>query len=87
MFKMEHLIEQGEKSNEAIDAIKKECLEHVEQIKNSKKTFEGQCGDILSTMSDNIMSRMESLDKELRQGGMDTVQSSHTIEDIKRISE
>ena len=65
MFKMEHLIEQGEKSNEAIDAIKKECLEHVEQIKNSKKTFEGQCGDILSTMSDNIISRMESLDKEI----------------------
>ena len=34
---------------------------------------------------DRIWVDMESLDKELRQGGMDTVQSSHTIEDIKRI--
>lgn len=34
---------------------------------------------------DRIWVDMESLDKELRQGGMDTVQSSHTIEDIKKI--
>lgn len=34
---------------------------------------------------DRIWVDMESLDKDLRQGGMDTVQSSHTIEDIKRI--
>lgn len=34
---------------------------------------------------DRIWVDMESLDKELRQGGMDTVQSSHTIDDIKRI--
>ena len=34
---------------------------------------------------DRIWIDMESLDKELRQGGMDTVQSSHTIDDIKKI--
>ena len=34
---------------------------------------------------DRIWVDMESLDKELRQGGMDTVKSSHTIDDIKRI--
>ena len=65
MFKMEHLIEHGEKSNEAIDAIKKECIDHIEQIKNSKKTFESQYGDIISTLNNNILSRMESLDKEI----------------------
>lgn len=34
---------------------------------------------------DRIWVDMETLDKELRQGGMDTVKSGHTIEDIKRI--
>lgn len=34
---------------------------------------------------DRIWVDMESLDKELRQGGMDTVQSSHTVDDIKKI--
>ncbi len=34
---------------------------------------------------DRIWVDMESIDKELRQGGMDTVQSHHTIEDIKRL--
>lgn len=34
---------------------------------------------------DRIWIDMESLDKELRQGGMDTVKSSHTIEDIIKI--
>ncbi len=34
---------------------------------------------------DRIWVDMESLDKELRQGGMDTVQSHHTIEDIKKL--
>ncbi len=34
---------------------------------------------------DRIWVDMESIDKELRQGGMDTVQSHHTIDDIKRL--
>ncbi len=34
---------------------------------------------------DRIWVDMESIDKELRQGGMDTVQSHHTIEDIKKL--
>lgn len=35
---------------------------------------------------DRIFVDMEFIGKELRQGGMDTVQSHHTIEDIKNIS-
>ena len=34
---------------------------------------------------DRIWVDMESLDKDLRQGGMDTVQSSHTIDDVKKV--
>ena len=34
---------------------------------------------------DRIWVDMEALDKELRQGGMDTVQSHHTIDDIKEL--
>ena len=34
---------------------------------------------------DRVWVDMEALDKDLRQGGMDTVQSSHTIDDVKKI--
>ncbi len=34
---------------------------------------------------DRVWVDMEYIDKELRQGGMDTVQSHHTIEDIKKL--
>ena len=34
---------------------------------------------------DRIWVDMEHIDKDLRQGGMDTVQSHHTIEDIKKL--
>ncbi len=34
---------------------------------------------------DRVWVDMEYIDKDLRQGGMDTVQSHHTIEDIKRL--
>lgn len=36
---------------------------------------------------DRIFVDMEHIGKTLRQGGMDTVQSRHTLEDIKRISQ
>ena len=35
---------------------------------------------------DRIFVDMEFIGKDIRQGGMDTVQSHHTIEDIKNIS-
>jgi len=36
---------------------------------------------------DRIFVDMEYIGKNLRQGGMDTVQSHHTVDDVKRISE
>ncbi len=36
---------------------------------------------------DRIFVDLEYIGKDLRQGGMDTVQSKHTVEDVKRISE
>ena len=34
---------------------------------------------------DRVWVDMEYIDKDLRQGGMDTVQSHHTIDDIKKL--
>ena len=36
---------------------------------------------------DRIFVDLEYIGKNLRQGGMDTVQSKHTLEDVRRISE
>lgn len=65
MFKMEHIIQQGEKSNEVIDLIKKEAENRIEQIKKSKSSYEDQCGDIISTLNKSIIEKMENLDKEI----------------------
>ena len=65
MFKMEHLIEQGEKSNEAIGSIKSDCAKYAQEIEGMKTSLNSQCDDITRTFNDSLNARMESFDQEI----------------------
>lgn len=80
MFKMEHLIEQGEKSNEAIGSIKNDCAKYAQEIESIKTNLSSQCDEITSTFNDNLKARMESFNQEInsRLVQIDTMLSNET---------
>ncbi len=80
MFKMEHLIEQGEKSNEAIGSIKNDCAKYAQEIERIKTNLSSQCDEITSTFSGNLKARMDSFNQEInsRLTQIDTMLSNET---------